>query len=330
MADGIQDSFGREFVYLRLSVTERCNFRCVYCLPKGYTAAGGAPRNGELSVAEVARLVRALAKAGVWKVRLTGGEPTVRPDIVELVRAVAATAGVRRVALTTNGYRLRSLAAPLAAAGLSALNVSVDSLSRSRFADITGKDLLPRVLVGIDQALAVGISSVKINTVLLGGTGSDDVHSFIAFARDRPVEVRFIELMRTGENEAFFARHHVRGTETIATLVDRGWRERAREPGAGPARVFEHADFLGTVGIIAPYDDSFCASCNRIRVSARGAVRLCLFGSGEASVRALLTDDADADVLVRRVRSLVGGKADRHGLHEGRVGGTRHLALIGG
>lgn len=326
----LRDAFGREFVYLRLSVTERCNFRCVYCLPGGYAAHGGMGSSGELTVDEIRRLCSAMAGLGVWKIRLTGGEPTVRQDIVDLVDAVSSVPGIRHVALTTNGYRLRDLASPLHRAGLRGVNVSVDSLDPERFAAITGAARLEHVLAGVEAALDAGIDAVKVNAVLLRDMGAPEFQRFFQFARERPVSVRFIELMRTGENAAFFERQHLRSSDALRLLEEAGWTRLPRAEGAGPAAVFGNDDARGTVGIIAPYDDKFCATCNRLRVSSRGGLRLCLFGEGEASLRSLLAHDDQRDALIDRIRDLVLGKAERHRLHEGRVGGTRHLALIGG
>ena len=322
------DSHGREFVYLRLSVTDRCNFRCVYCLPDGYTAAGGAV-DPELSVSEIRRLVTAFANLGLTKVRLTGGEPTVRRDIVEIAHAVAAVPGIQRVAMTTNGNRLAELARPLRLAGVSAVNVSVDSLDRETFARVTGTDRLEQVLAGIDESARAGFETIKINSVLLRDV-DHDLERFMEWIRTRPISVRFIELMRTGRNGDYFEKQHQSGGLVQLALLRSGWNQVPRRIGDGPAVVYTHPDYLGSIGIIAPYSSDFCSSCNRLRVSSRGALRLCLFGERDASLREYLQDDHSQEALGERVRSLVLGKPISHQLHEGKYGNTWNLAGIGG
>lgn len=327
MLPPLKDSFERQFVYLRLSVTERCNFRCVYCLPNGYRGGHDSP---ELSVEEIRRLTRAFARLGVWKVRLTGGEPTVRKDLLEIAQAVAETPGVRRVALTTNGARLEHIARALCSVGVKAINISLDSLNRDRFAEMTGVNRFDAVSRGVDQALEAGFESVKVNVVLLKDVNDREAGSFLEWIRFRPVSVRFIELMRTGENGEFFLKRHHSSVHLRDELLERGWSPAARGSASGPAVVYRHPQYSGSVGIIAPYDRDFCSSCNRLRVSSRGSLKLCLFGNGDASLRDLLKDDNQIDELVERVRSLLVAKPARHFLKEGNYGDTYNLAAIGG
>lgn len=326
-AQTLADGFGRRFHYLRLSVTEVCNFRCTYCLPDGWKKTGPL---SFLTVDEVSRLVGAFSDLGLSKVRLTGGEPTVRKDIGELIAAAASAPGVGKVAMTTNGWNLHKHAAAWRAAGLTHLNVSVDSLDTETFANITGRDRLPEVLAGIDAALSGGYAAVKLNAVLLRESAEAGFASWTDFVRDRPVAVRFIELMRTGDNAEFFAKHHVRGVVLQDWLAANGWTQRPRAFDDGPALEYEHADYAGRIGLIAPYAAGFCDSCNRLRVTARGKLRLCLFGEGGVDLRDLLQDDADRAVLADRIRSAMSGKAQGHRLHENRPGDTRHLAQLGG
>jgi cyclic pyranopterin phosphate synthase len=323
----IQDALGRQVEYLRLSVTERCNFRCAYCLPQGGPKGALAP---PLSVPEVERLVRAFAGLGVWKVRMTGGEPTLRPDIDGLVRAVAAVPGIRRVGLTTNGYRLTSLVPSLRDAGLSALNVSVDSLDPARFQQVTGCGRLEHIVAGVEAALAHGVPSVKVNAVLLRGMDERELDRFLAWTQRLPVTVRFIELMQTGENAAFFQRHHLPAAEIRQVLERRGWQQLPREQDGGPATNFGHADHVGRVGLIAPYSAAFCDTCNRVRVSATGGLRLCLFGEGEVALRPLLQGDAQQGELMQLIASSIRAKPPAHALGLGRSGATRNLAMMGG
>lgn len=322
------DSHLRKFVYLRLSVTDRCNFRCIYCLPNGYQKSQTA--ESELSVEEIRRLVGGFARLGVWKVRLTGGEPTVRRDISEIARAVALVPGIRQVAITTNGYRLRELADPLREAGVSSVNVSVDSLNERNFEKITGTKSFSEVTRGVDHALAVGFKSIKINAVLLDGMNGDELPRFMALVKDRPISVRFIELMRTGKNAGLFEKRHLSGGTIQLELLKSGWLPAPRAVGDGPAIAYQHPDHRGTIGIIAPYSSDFCKTCNRLRVSSRGALRLCLFGEKDQSLREYLKDDSCEEILSDKIRDLVREKPVSHFLHEGKYGNTWNLAGIGG
>lgn len=320
------DGYGRSFHYLRLSVEDACNFRCRYCLPSGYHRTEA---EDPLSVAEIRRLVRAFAGLGFWKVRLTGGEPTVRADILEIAAAAAGTAGVRRVALSTNGYRLAGLAADLKQAGVAAVNVSVDSLDPARFAEAAGRDALAMALAGVERCLELGLET-KINAVLMKGINDGELPRFAELARTRPLGVRFIELMPTADSAAFFAERHLKADSLAGWLRDEGWTERPRREGDGPARVFAKRGYRGSVGLIAPYAKDFCASCNRLRVTSRGRLRLCLFSEGERSLRDLLQDDRSEPELRDRVKALLRLKEASHDLPAGRIGDARHFAMMGG
>lgn len=321
------DGFGRTFPYLRLSLTEACNYRCSYCLPNGYQADG---RPTFLTLEELQRLVRGFAAVGMRKIRLTGGEPSLRKDLPSIIAAVAATQGVQKIALTTNGCLLPKHVRLWREAGLTALNVSLDSLQPARFATITGHDRFDEVLEGIEIAQGLGFDAVKLNAVLLRGLNDDELPAWMEFLRDRNVAIRFIELMRTGDNRAYFERHHYRAEALEQQLADAGWSPQPRAPDAGPAREYAHPDYRGRIGIIAPYSKDFCAGCNRLRVTARGDLRLCLFGEFGIPLRPLLQSDDDHDALVGRIATQLGLKAAGHGLHEGNTGITPHLASIGG
>ena len=320
------DGFGRSFHYLRLSVEDACNFRCLYCLPNGHRKTEA---EAPLSVAEIARLVRAFAGLGFWKVRLTGGEPTVRQDIVEIARTAAGTPGIRRVALSTNGYRLRDLAPDLKDAGVGAVNISVDSLDPARFAELTGKDSLAEVLAGVDRSLALGLET-KINAVLMKGLNDDEFGRFVGLARERPLSVRFIELMPVADNMDFFTDRHLKAEALVSWLGENGWSERPRGEGDGPAREFLKDGYRGSVGVIAPYAKDFCGTCNRLRVTSRGKLRLCLFSEADHSLRPFLQDEAQAGELKERVKTLLGLKEVSHYLPDGKIGNTKHFAMMGG
>jgi len=323
----LQDPWGRSFRYLRLSLTDACNFRCAYCLPDGYRRQEGT--EDPLTPDEIQALVHGFASIGFEKVRLTGGEPTLRRDLVEIVGRVAVEPGIRKVALSTNGYRLRGLAEPLRRAGLTAVNVSVDTLDPEKFERITGRRLRAEILEGIDSAIEAGFDPIKINVVLLRGLNDGELPAFLEYARSRPVSVRFIELMRTGENALFFEGRHVPASEFRAELLRSGWRQRPRSSTDGPAVEFEHPEYFGRVGLIAPYSKDFCSTCNRLRVSSLGKLRLCLFGDGDYPLRPLLAPGRREE-FVAAIRSLIEGKPLSHLLHEGKYGNTAHLASIGG
>lgn len=320
------DSFGRRFHYLRLSITEVCNFRCTYCLPDGYRKDGV---QNFMTPDEIVVAVGAFAQLGVSKVRLTGGEPSVRRDLREIIAGVAATPGIEKVAITTNGWNLDRQIGGWRDAGLSHLNVSIDSLNRETFARLTGHDRLTQVVAGLDRALALGLTAVKINGVLLRDTVEAGFDAFAEFVRDRPVAVRFIELMRTGDNADYFAAQHVPGSTLSDWLAERGWTPRARGFDDGPAVEYIHPEYLGRLGLIAPYAAGFCDSCNRLRLTSKGQLRLCLFGELGVDLRDLLTGE-DPARLQARIQSALGFKPKGHRLAEDNSGDTRHLAQYGG
>lgn len=322
----LQDGFGRRFAYLRLSVTDVCNFRCEYCLPNGYQ---GKP-TGFLGVDEIRRLVKGFAELGTWKVRLTGGEPMVRKDFMEILSAVRAAPGIRRIAMTTNGYRLRETARELKAAGLDAINISIDSLDGQKFEEITGDRRFEKVIDSVDACLDAGFDAVKINTVLLKGLNDHQLDEFFDYVRTRPVSLRFIELMQTGDNQDYFEKRHVSGEVVRKRLLAGGWQRVDRGPVDGPAVEYKHPEHLGRIGLIAPYAPGFCDTCNRLRVTARGGLRLCLFGTGTHDLRPFLQRDEDTEPLKACLLTALLGKKIAHGLHEGDYGDTPHLAYTGG
>lgn len=323
----LEDQFGRRFPYLRLSVTDVCNFSCSYCLPDGYKKSGPELF---MNVDEIRRLVTAFAGMGTWKIRLTGGEPTVRPDFIDIARTVAAVPGIRRLAMTTNGYKLPERAIDYYQAGIRAINISIDSLRPAMFKEITGHDRLGEILEGMKVCAKAGFETIKINTVLLKGMNDGELDDFISFAETNPVSLRFIELMRTGTNADYFKTHHLSGNVVREKLLERGWNVQMREEGAGPADVYEKTGYRGTIGLIAPYSKDFCKACNRLRISARGQLQLCLFGEGGHNLRPLLQQDNQTEELQAQVMNLLRIKKETHFLHEGLTGATPHLASIGG
>lgn len=324
----LQDSFGRRFYYLRLSVTDICNFRCNYCLPDGYQCGQSSARENPLSVVEVGTVVRAFASLGTEKVRLTGGEPSLRKDLGQLIETVKSVDGIGRVAITTNGYRLPMEIDAWQRAGLDQLNVSIDSLDPQQFRAITGHDKLDTILCGIDRALALGIPT-KVNAVLLREHNFAEFNHFLEWIRVTPVSLRFIELMRTGDNRDFFASNHVAGSDIEKLLLRTGWEQVVRPRDAGPAKEYAHPDYAGRIGLIMPYSRDFCVSCNRLRMSTQGALHLCLFAEQGIDLRDAIAG-GDHQALAEQIRAAVCGKNASHQLASGFTGATRNLAMLGG
>lgn len=335
MIPALVDSFHRSFSYLRLSLTDLCNFQCGYCLPEG------CPKSAQnfLSVDEIRRLITAFAELGVKKVRLTGGEPSTRKDFIEIAHCVKAIPGIETLALTTNGFYLERDVAAYYEAGIRSLNVSVDSLKPEVFAKITGKDAFHRVMAGVKAALKLPFK-LKLNAVLLKDLNHTEFADFVAFVKDRPISVRFIELMQTGDNQAYFQAHHLSPSGFQTDLVKAGWiltdalqhqDDKHRSPKTnGPAIEYSHPHYLGRIGFIAPYSKDFCVTCNRLRLSARGELYLCLFTDVHYALRPFLQEDSQKMALQAKIRELLHLKKASHDLHQGNTGKTSDLAKIGG
>lgn len=323
----LKDPFGRIFNYLRLSITPACNFRCTYCLPAGFNWKSEDRSN--LTNVEIKRLCLAFAELGFWKVRITGGEPTVRKDVLQIAETISSTPGVSATALSTNGFRLNELAHNLYHAGISAINISLDSLNRHQFHQITGHDKMLDVLRGVDKSIELGFST-KINTVLLKGVNENEIDNFIDFVKKRPISIRFVELMETESNEIFFNRHHI-SSKTIQKKIEaNGWRLMPKRAGTGPALEFFNADYRGTIGIISPYSKNFCSTCNRLRVTSNGSIRLCLFGNSNLNIRHLLDSDHKKPEIKETIRNVISQKGHSHFLKKGNYGDTYNLSTMGG
>ncbi|HEX9242274.1 MAG TPA: GTP 3',8-cyclase MoaA [Anaeromyxobacter sp.] len=311
------DGQGRRIVYLRLSLTDRCNFRCSYCAPAGSERAGEPVTRTEL-----ARLIRVFADCGVRRVRLTGGEPTLRPDLLDVVRDVRATPGIEELALTTNGHSLFGLARALRAAGVSRLNVSLDTLDPERLRRIAGPVAsLERIVGGLRAAAAAGFDSVKLNVVVVHGENEGELGELVRFAWSLGMTPRFIELMPfgagvpvpTAQVKALLAAQGI----TLAPDATRGWgpahhmRGTSGEAGAAAS---------GLVGFIGAMTEPFCEGCNRVRLAADGSLRACLGGRECAPLAALLRTGATDAELAERIRAALLGKGDRHHLGDGPAG----------
>lgn len=320
------DKFERRFTYLRLSITENCNFRCTYCLPDGSECHS---HDGELSLAEIQILVRTFAALGTKKIRITGGEPSLRRDLCDIISLCKNTPGIETVGLTTNGFRLEKDVVKWRAAGLDILNVSLDSLNPSAFQLITGSKRLSSILRGLDIAQTLNFKSLKINTVLLRDQNANELNDFLQFIKTRRITLRFIELMRTGDNQQFFNQQHVSGETIQQNLLNSGWTQRLRSQQAGPAKEFIHPDYQGSLGLIMPYSKHFCDDCNRLRVSSKGQLFLCLFADQHQNLRDHLQSE-DLQPAINFLQQSITQKSIGHNLAEQVTGSTRHLAMIGG
>lgn len=321
----LEDKFGRRFHYLRLSITDVCNFSCTYCLPDGYQC--DSDRNF-LSLNEISVVINAFAQMGTSKIRITGGEPSLRKDLPEIIKLCADTPGIEHVAITTNGYKLPDHLPSWIAAGIDSINVSIDSLDPRMFASITGHDKLKTIMNGIDMALDAGIK-VKVNAVLMRQFNQSELGNFKDWIKRTPVTLRLIELMETGDNLKFFERNHVSGLPIKQQLIDEGWGQIVRGKSAGPAQEFRHPEYMGQIGLIMPYGKDFCSSCNRLRITAKGKIHLCLFAEHGIDLRSYMIEQ-NVDGLKQQLSSLLSDKEATHWLQDGYTGATKHLAMLGG
>jgi cyclic pyranopterin phosphate synthase len=334
-ATRLVDAFGRSLTYLRVSVTDRCNLRCTYCLPEDAEFPFGD--RDFLSPEEIGTMVGALVRLGIRRVRLTGGEPLVRRDILEIVQRIKALPGVEDLSLSTNGTELERLAPSLKAAGLNRVNVSLDSLDAERFREVTRRGDLKQVWRGIEKALDVGLNPVKLNAVLLAQENLDDVHSLAALTLDRPLHVRFIERMPTGVNHDRQKEEFLSADEAIASLEAKFGELQALDPEAlgprtGPARAYRFEGAKGTLGFITPLSHTFCADCNRLRLTSRGELRLCLFADRTYPLRHLLEEpEAKRGAAIEaEILRVLQEKPAEHMLLQGNYGNLASFMQIGG
>ena len=327
----LKDTFGRSFPYIRLSITDVCNYSCTYCLPQGYKKNPGDKRSF-MSSEEISRLAKALSELGVSKIRLTGGEPTVRKDFFDILRDMKQNSNIPKVTMTTNGYQLDKIAKQLHESGLDGINISIDSLNRETFKKLTGHDRLPEILKGIKILQKLNFKSIKVNAVLLKGINDtyEDFELFESFIKENDIDFRFIELMQTGDNLDYFKKNHVSSKIFKDYLEKNHWIHQTYGKDAGPALNFIHSKYKGKFGIIAPYSKDFCKTCNRLRVTSRGDLRLCLFGNTGISIRHLLQNDNQKDELVDLIIKQLHLKKESHYLELGDTGITPNLSSTGG
>lgn len=299
----MNDQFGRKIEYLRLSLTERCTLKCTYCRAD----EGLCPKKSELTADEFLRIVRIMASVGIRKVRLTGGEPMLRRDLMEIISGIRAIDRIEEITMTTNAQHLPAQSAALKQAGLDRLNISLDSLKPERYKEITGGGSLDRVLIGIDEALATGFSPVKLNAVLLRGVNSGEADDFIALTKDRPIHVRFIEWMPLGTNDQTDLR--ITGDELLQT---RPYLVAVPPLYKGqPSRDYYVPGYIGRVGFINPVSHRFCAECNRVRITSDGTLRPCLGDNLEYPLKDIL-DGGDDNQLADAIRSAIWNKPENH------------------
>jgi GTP 3',8-cyclase len=326
----MRDGFGRRIEYLRVSVTDKCNLRCVYCMPEQ-----GLPWLGRaeiLDYEEIAAIVGVMAGMGLRRVRLTGGEPLVRRDLPRLVRLLRDIPGIEDLSLSTNAVLLREHAEALRAAGLDRVNVSLDSLRPERIDAIARRrDAHRGVLDGLAAAEEYGFLPIKVNAVIMRGRNDDELEDFARITLERPWHVRFIEVMPVGDNLEVSAREFVSAWEMLDRLRGMGELKPVAGPaGNGPASYFSLAGAVGTVGVITPMSHNYCDRCNRMRLTANGRLRPCLFGDIDTDLRTALRAGADIAPLIRHTLSI---KPERHHLIQGRAdgsGGLRALSQVGG
>lgn len=320
------DNYQRRFEYIRLSITELCNFRCQYCLPNGYQSHHS---HQFLTYNEINQLIKTFGELGVKKIRLTGGEPTLRRDLTQIIELIAKYPMIKDIALTTNGYRLNERIVEWHNAGLTSLNVSIDSFVPQLFQLITGENKLHSILDGVEKSLANGMTKVKINTVLMKGL-NDNLSTHLQWIKHRPVELRYIELMETNSSASHFSRYYVSGASIEQQLIQQGWQLQLKQFLAGPAKVYCHDDYQGKIGLIMPYSKDFCQSCNRLRISATGKLHYCLFGAAAIDLRDLLQDHAQSALLKQRILTTLKIKPPTHYLHQHNAGMIQTLSIIGG
>ncbi len=322
------DSFDRHIRYLRLSVTDRCNLRCTYCMAEDMTFL---PKSKVLSLEEMAQVSKAFVDLGVEKIRLTGGEPLVRNGIVELAQEIGKLDGLRELVMTSNGVLLDKFAKPLRDAGMSRINISIDSLRKDRFNTLTRFGNLEDVLRGIDAAREAGFKKIKLNAVVLKGTNDDEVIDLTQFAVDKGLDISFIEEMPLGEIDGHVRVETAVENRTIREQLEEHFKlEKSdfNDSASGPSRYLNIVDSDSKVGFISPMSDNFCASCNRVRVTAEGLLLLCLGNEHSLDLREIIRHDPDS--LKEAIVGSMQRKPERHYFDPKDITITRHMSATGG
>lgn len=323
----LRDQHDRKIEYLRISVTDRCNFRCVYCMP--LEGLPWLPKGDILSYEEITEVVRQLAPLGLRRIRLTGGEPTIRPELHKLIAMLRAIPEVEDIALSTNGARLPEMAELYRDSGLDRVNMSADSLRPERIASIARRDIGFDPVRSLEAAQRAGLDPLKINVVVLRGINDDEVMDFARLTLDHPWHVRFIELMPVGEMRELTWDHVVPSGEVLSRVAALGVLDEADGPvrGNGPAKYYRLAGAAGTIGVITPMSHTYCGSCNRVRLTADGRLRTCLYGDHEVMLRDPLRAGERLGALLL---DALENKPREHNLLQMQVGGLRALSQVGG
>ena len=327
----LKDSFGRKFPYIRLSISDVCNFKCGYCLPDGYKIDKSDNRTF-INIEEIGRLAKALSELGVSKIRLTGGEPTVRKDFFEIIRVIKENSGIKKTVITTNGYRLDKISNDIKNSGLDGINISIDSLNPETFKKITGHDRLEEILRGIKNLQELNFKNIKINAVLLKGINDSekDFNDWAEFLKNNEIDFRYIELMQTGDNIDYFNNYHVPAKKFTDYLNNNNWVIQTFGKDSGPSKNYLNPTSKGKFGVIAPYSKDFCKSCNRLRITAKGDLRLCLFGNTGINIRHLMQKDSQIEELKDLILKQLNFKKESHYLEIGDTGLTKNLSTTGG
>ncbi len=327
MTAALKDQFGRSIEYLRISITDRCNFRCVYCMPEH--GLEWLPKAEILSYEEITEVVRQLAPLGLRRLRITGGEPTIRPDLVALVKMLKAVPEIEDIALSTNGVKLPDMASQLRAAGLDRVNISADSLRSARIAAIARRNLRFDPVRAAEAAARAGLDPIKLNVVVMRGINDDEIVDFARLTLENPWHVRFIELMPVGEMANLTWEHVVPSDEVLQRVSVLGALRPVAGParGSGPAVYHRITGAAGTIGVITPMTHTYCGSCNRVRLTADGRLRTCLYGDHEVNLRDPLRAGEPLEPLF--VKALA-EKPKEHNLLQMKVGGLKALSQVGG
>lgn len=314
----MKDQFGRELTYLRISVVDRCNLRCLYCMPAH--GAGFDPWEELLSYEEIVRLVKIFADLGIRKVRITGGEPLVRREIDKLIAMIRKIPEIRELALSTNGVFLKGMAEKLKDAGVDRMNISLDTLNRERFQEIARMDRLAEVLEGIDEALAVRINPLKLNTVLMRGINDDEILDLVDYALEKEIDIRFIELMPTDGSLSIDPGRHFLSTQEAKSEVEKRFKLIPADAYfSSPAQNFWIEGTQRQVGFISPISNFFCARCNRLRIKASGMMKTCLHGKEDLDLKQMLRSGMEDEAVKEIIQRVVYIRPEQHFLNEPKV-----------
>ncbi|KNZ41023.1 GTP 3',8-cyclase MoaA [Acetobacterium bakii] len=317
------DQYGRKIEYMRISVTQKCNLKCIYCDPDGENCKDSQEEN--LAPEEIEKITRAMVKTGIKKIRITGGEPLVRKDVCEIISRISRIDGIEDICMTTNGVNLLKMARNLNVAGLHRLNISLDSLDEEKFRYITGGGDFKKTMEGIDLALELGMTPVKINTVLIKGINDNEIDALIELTRNRPIEVRFIELMPMGSFGEKNADKIIHNDDVINARPGLQYLERTDK--GSPAVYYRMEGYVGKIGFISPMTHQFCSDCNRIRLTSDGKIRPCLGNNGEADIRDAL--GLKPENFEKIIRQIIADKPRGHHFGEA-FSSSRKMNMIGG